>query len=349
MKKSKIFSVVLAMFLILTLNVGAVRAADTARIYLDAVQAKSGIVTVSCKAENVGKISNGKLRITYAADKLHLVKTEAGDGLKKGNFQTVINDPIDGNKAEGEIVFVFASSREQEVSGNLVTMTFSASEKLDLKDTGLNLKAEEWNKTSGSDINVSIKDLQYRSEVIDKIDPTPTPEKKISLNDTQIAEIEDQTYTGRAVRPGVTIQYQGKTLTEAKDYALTYKKNKKIGKASVTIKGIGEYEGSKTMTFYIAPRPPRIKKAVSDSRKKVSLRWSKKKQADGYQIKIARDKQFTRKVKTVNIKKNTKVKKTVKVKGKGRAKYYVRIRSYKIIDGKKHYGKFGYKKAVRVK
>ena len=53
--------------------------------------------------------------------------------------------------------------------------------------------------------------------------------------------------------------------------------------------------------------------------------------------------------KTVNIKKNTKVKKTVKVKGKGRAKYYVRIRSYKIIDGKKHYGKFGYKKAVRIK
>ena len=231
MKKSKIFSVVLAMFLILTLNVGAVRAADTARIYLDAVQAKSGIVTVSCKAENVGKISNGKLRITYAADKLHLVKTEAGDGLKKGNFQTVINDPIDGNKAEGEIVFVFASSREQEVSGNLVTMTFSASEKLDLKDTGLNLKAEEWNKTSGSDINVSIKDLQYRSEVIDKIEPTPTPEKKISLNATQIAEIEDQTYTGRAVRPGVTIQYKGKTLTEAKDYALTYKKNKKDRKS----------------------------------------------------------------------------------------------------------------------
>lgn len=31
MKKSKIFSVVLAMFLILTLNVGAVRAADTAK------------------------------------------------------------------------------------------------------------------------------------------------------------------------------------------------------------------------------------------------------------------------------------------------------------------------------
>ena len=143
-------------------------------------------------------------------------------------------------------MFVFASSREQEVSGNLVTMTFSASEKLDLKDTGLNLKAEEWNKTSGSDINVSIKDLQYRSEVIDKIEPTPTPtpEKKISLNDTQIAEIEDQTYTGRAVRPGVTIQYQGKTLTEAKDYALTNKKNKKIGKAGVTMIGFGEYAGS---------------------------------------------------------------------------------------------------------
>lgn len=235
MKKSKIFSVVLAMFLILTLNVGAVRAADTARIYLDAVQAKSGIVTVSCKAENVGKISNGKLRIIRSRQTAS-GKDRGRRRTEKGNFQTVINDPIDGNKAEGEIVFVFASSRVQEVSGNLVTMTFSASEKLDLKDTGLNLKAEEWNKTSGSDINVSIKDLQYRSEVIDKIEPTPTPKKKISLNDTQIAEIEDQTYTGRAVRPGVTIQYQGKTLTEAKDYALTYKKNKRSEKQALRSK-----------------------------------------------------------------------------------------------------------------
>ncbi len=103
------------------------------------------------------------------------------------------------------------------------------------------------------------------------------------------------------------------------------------------------------MTFYIAPRPPRIKKAVSDSRKKVSLRLSKKKQADGYQIKIARDKQFTRKVKTVNIKKTQKVKKDSQGKRKGQSKILCRIRSYKIIDGKKHYGKFGYKKAVRIK
>ena len=53
--------------------------------------------------------------------------------------------------------------------------------------------------------------------MIDKIEPTPTPEKKISLNATQIAEIEDQTYTGRAVRPGVTIQYKGKTLTKVSE------------------------------------------------------------------------------------------------------------------------------------
>ena len=38
------------------------------------------------------------------------------------------------------------------------------------------------------------KIFSTEAEVIDKIEPTPTPEKKISLNDTQIAEIEDQTY-----------------------------------------------------------------------------------------------------------------------------------------------------------
>lgn len=37
---------------------------------------------------------------------------------------TDINDPVSGNKSEGEAVFVFASSTELDTNGTLFEMTF---------------------------------------------------------------------------------------------------------------------------------------------------------------------------------------------------------------------------------
>ena len=60
------------------------------------------------------------------------------------------------------------------------------------------------------------------------------------------------------------------------------------------------------MTFYIAPETAKDQKSSFRFQKESIPSLVKKKQADGYQIKIARDKQFTRKAKTVNIKKTQK-------------------------------------------
>ncbi|MCR5791922.1 MAG: hypothetical protein K6G65_02005 [Lachnospiraceae bacterium] len=58
-------------------------------------------------------------------------------------------------------------------------------------------------------------------------------------------------YTGKAICPKATVKFQKKTLKRNKDYKLTYRNNKKIGTAYISVKGIGKYSGKATKKFYI--------------------------------------------------------------------------------------------------
>ena len=73
-------------------------------------------------------------------------------------------------------------------------------------------------------------------------------------------------------------------------------------------------------------------------KKSIRLSWKKNKNASGYQIKYWQKKKY-KKAKIVFIKKNNKTK--IKLKGfrKGR-KYVLKMRTYKIVHGKKIYGKW---------
>ncbi len=68
-------------------------------------------------------------------------------------------------------------------------------------------------------------------------------------------DITDITYTGKALKPTVTV-YNGKTLlTQGKDYTVSYKKNTKTTEnAEAIIKGKGNYTGSITKIFKIVPK-----------------------------------------------------------------------------------------------
>lgn len=68
---------------------------------------------------------------------------------------------------------------------------------------------------------------------------------------TKIDKIDNQPYTGKEIKPEVSIK-DGKTLLKkGKDYVLNYNNNTEIGKASVTITGMGAYSGTKKVTFNI--------------------------------------------------------------------------------------------------
>ena len=75
-----------------------------------------------------------------------------------------------------------------------------------------------------------------------------------SLADAEIA-VQDMTWTGKALKPEVTVTLNGVTLEKGTDYKVAYENNVAPGTATVTVKGMGGYTGSRTTSFTIAPRP----------------------------------------------------------------------------------------------
>ena len=87
---------------------------------------------------------------------------------------------------------------------------------------------------------------------------------------------------------------------------------------------------------------------MKGSKKAIALTWAKVKGVKGYQIQVATDKKFKKNKKTVTIKKQKTTKKTVK-KLKAKKKYFVRIRTYKTVNGKKVYSSWSKAKTVKTK
>lgn len=77
--------------------------------------------------------------------------------------------------------------------------------------------------------------------------------KPADINNVTVNAIADQVYNGKGRTPKPTLKYEGKTLKNNSDFTLTYSNNVKVsGKAKVTIKGKGNFTGSKTLSFRIA-------------------------------------------------------------------------------------------------
>ena len=95
------------------------------------------------------------------------------------------------------------------------------------------------------------------------------------------------------------------------------------------------------------PKSAKFKK-VKSAKKAISVEWKKVGGVKGYQIQVATDKKFKKNKKTVTVKKQKTTKTTVK-KLKAKKKYYVRVRTYKIVNGKKVYSSWSKVKSVKTK
>ena len=95
------------------------------------------------------------------------------------------------------------------------------------------------------------------------------------------------------------------------------------------------------------PKSAKIKK-VKAAKKAVSVEWKKVSGVKGYQVEVAIDKKFKKNKKTATVKKQKTTKVTIK-KLKAKKKYYVRIRTYKTVKGKKIYSSWSKVKKVKTK
>ncbi len=104
-----------------------------------------------------------------------------------------------------------------------------------------------------------------------------------------------------------------------------------------------------TTTATATQKPATVKVSKTTAKKNgVVVTWKTAKDVTGYEIQLATDKKFKKNKKTVKVNKKNASKKTVK-KLKSKKKYYVRVRSYKIVNGKKVYGKWSKIKTVKTK
>lgn len=87
---------------------------------------------------------------------------------------------------------------------------------------------------------------------------TGVEEEKIDISKAKIAAIPTQVYTGKPLIPAVKVTYEDKILVNGQDYKLSYKNNKNIGTATVTVAGIGRYEKSLSGKFTITVKKNKI-------------------------------------------------------------------------------------------
>lgn len=100
-------------------------------------------------------------------------------------------------------------------------------------------------------------------------------------------------------------------------------------------------------TETVKPKKTSIKK-LSKGKKKFTVTWAKVSDVKGYQIQYSSDKKFKKNNKSVTVTKQKTTKATVK-KLKSKKKYYVRVRTYKTVNGKKIYSSWSKVKSVKTK
>lgn len=155
-------------------------------------------------------------------------------------------------------------------------------------------------------------------------------------------------YTGSVIRPLITVKDVDGKNVNASNYTVSYSNNRNVGRAKVTVSGIGNYTGRKTVTFKIYPKATTVTK-VTRAKKAFTVKWKKQAaQTDGYQIQYSKNKNFRSGTKTVMVKNNKTVSRKI-TKLKAKKKYYVRVRTYKKAGKAKYYSSWSRAKSVTTK
>ena len=156
------------------------------------------------------------------------------------------------------------------------------------------------------------------------------------------------TYTGTARKPSVKVTVSGKTIAKT-NYTVTYKDNKNVGKATVTVKGKGDYKNyTGEATFKITMKKTALSGASSPEEASIKCSWKKDSQADGYQLEYCTNKTFSKTAKTVRVAGGAETSYTITKLTSGK-NYYVRIRAYKKVGNSNWYSEWSAAKSVKVK
>ena len=172
--------------------------------------------------------------------------------------------------------------------------------------------------------------------------------KPASLANADITGITSKVYNGSALSQTPVVKLNGKTLKLNTDYYLAYKNNINTGRATIAIKGKGNYNNVAVRYFAINPKPSWIASLSSPKTKQIKITWGKRTQISGYQLEISTNKSFAKPKMQKNVYDPAKLSMTVSV-AKANTTYYVRIRSFKKTSDKTYFSAWSAVKTVKTK
>lgn len=158
------------------------------------------------------------------------------------------------------------------------------------------------------------------------------------------------TYSGGVKTPSVTIKdANGNALHNKTDYIVQYASGRKnVGTYKVIVTFKDNYSGKKTLSFTINPKGTAIS-SLSKSKKAFTAKWKKQSaQTSGYQLLYSTNSKFKSRNKYVTVSSYKTTSKTIK-KLAAKKKYYVKIRTYRSVSGKKYYSGWSAAKTVVTK
>lgn len=82
----------------------------------------------------------------------------------------------------------------------------------------------------------------------------------IPISEASVSGLKAKTWTGKAQKQSPVVKLSGKTLKSGTAYTVTYKDNKNVGLATLTITGKDNYTGATKKTFRINPKGTGLKK-----------------------------------------------------------------------------------------
>ena len=158
------------------------------------------------------------------------------------------------------------------------------------------------------------------------------------------------TYSGGVKTPPVTVKdANGNALHNKTDYIVQYASGRKnVGTYKVIVTLKDNYSGKKTLSFTINPKGTAIS-SLSKSKKAFTAKWKKQSaQTSGYQLLYSTNSKFKSRNKYVTVSSYKTTSKTIK-KLAAKKKYYVKIRTYRSVSGKKYYSGWSAAKTVVTK
>ena len=159
-------------------------------------------------------------------------------------------------------------------------------------------------------------------------------------------------YTGKRIRPVPVVTLGEDQLAAGIDYTVSYSANKRVGTATATITGAGQYAGTVSKAFKIVPAKVKGVTAKAAGKGKVKVSWAKHKaQTTGFEIRYGTSKAKVKAGKGVKTAKaKGAAKKAVTLKGlKSGKRIYVQVRAYKVVDGKTYRSAWSKVASVKVK